>query len=109
MGQIGSDTVTVLTAQAAVDGYTGRDRADWTDPVEVDVAGCSVQPVTGSEDTFTRDEVTWRWQCWGPVDMSVTAASRVRWDGQVYEVDGPIQKWTGRLAHVTFFLKVVTG
>lgn len=101
------DIVTRLRGVEVEDEYRNTS-LDWTDPDEVTMAGWSVQPVAGAEYLLDRDAVTSRWQAFGPEDADVTSLDRIRFAGDVYDVDGSVQRFkdpTGLLSH-TFFLLV---
>lgn len=89
---IGSETVTRLR---------GRSRDAWGDlageDAETDIAGCSVQPLGGTEDTGAGDLVVTNLTLVCPPGTDITATDRVRWGGSVYAVDGPPEPWADRL------------
>lgn len=103
-----NQTVEVLTGTAHTDRY-GNAAPDWGSPTSVSVAGCRLVPVPGNE---VLDRVTRRWTLYAPPDTMITAASRVRWAGVIYDVTGEVRRWpspTGRLAHVEADLERVDG
>lgn len=106
------DTATRLRGVVADDPYSGEStEISWDDPSRLVLAGSSVQPEQGSEETFNRDMVTSRWRLWhyNP-DADVLARDRVEYDGDVYEIDGEVQRWRHRrLGHMTCLLKRVEG
>lgn len=55
----------------------------------------------------------WRVQSDHGVDLDVTAADRIEWDGLLLEVEGEIARWPdpvgGALDHVEFNIRRVTG
>lgn len=89
----------------------------WEDAPETNVSGCRFQPEIGNEQTSNsygvgRDSVASRGVVFGPTGMDVAAIDRVRFNGDVYEIDGPIRRWSspsGRLAHVEFTVERVEG
>jgi hypothetical protein len=89
----------------------GTTVADWTTPTEHDVAGCSVQPLPGTENLAHRDAVSTLWRLIAPVDADLLDTDRVRAaDGQTYEVTGSIQRWLdGVNDHVDAELTRVEG
>jgi hypothetical protein len=101
-------TVEVLVGVAHTDRY-GNDTTDWGAPIATPVAGCRLVPVPGGE---VLDRVTRRWVLYAPPEAVITAASRVRWEGIVYDVTGEVRRWksaTGRLAHIEADLQRVEG
>lgn len=109
----GRKTVTRLRATTVVE------RGDvvyvWTDPAELDIDGCVFQPIPSEEiqrDRQNRDAVIRRWRLITPPGADITEHDRVSVDGDVYEVDGFVQRWhgpTGALAHDEIGLKRVEG
>lgn len=103
-----NQTVEVLAGTSTTDRY-GNAATDWSEPTATDVDGCRLVPVPGDE---VLDRVTRRWILFAPLDTAITAASRVRWAGVVYDVDGEVRRWpsaTGRLAHIEADLERVEG
>jgi hypothetical protein len=102
-----ADRVDVLWPATVEDSYTQTPRADWTkDPQRVvDTVRATVQPVSSDEDAVTAETVVSAWHCWLPphhrtyegavVDLAaeMTTACRVRWDGDVYLIDGDVERW----------------
>lgn len=106
---IAVQTVTVITRTRVGEDVLGNDVYEDTETV---VTGCSVQPLGSEEQLGDRDTVMSRWQLWAPADIPLTATSRVRHDGHVFEIDGEPQTWPGvdgRPHHVTAILKTWTG
>lgn len=104
------EPVDVLEAATLTDPYSGEANGqDWDNATRTTVQGCSVQPELGSELLVNRDMVVTRWRLRGPSGMAVTARSRVEYRGDVYEVDGDVERWPGRLAHTSLLLKRVEG
>ncbi len=105
------DTVTRLRAATTTDRY-GNETHDWSTPDELPITGCDVQPLAGPEDTVDRQQVTRRWVLFAPAAADITAADRIRWDGDDYDIDGEVRPWrspTGRLDHIEADLVRVEG
>ncbi|HET9381322.1 MAG TPA: hypothetical protein VFP69_10885 [Streptomyces sp.] len=103
------DTVTVIDRV-----LTGQDERgqDVYQDVERDVPACNMQPVSSTETVDGMDQVVTRWRLAGPPGMGLTALSRVRYGGVMYEVDGDPgvhHSFAGLLDHTEAFLKVVSG
>lgn len=82
------------------------------DPAEVTVSGCSMQPGASTEDLDGRDTVAAEWDLFIPPGVTITALHRVRFHGELYEVDGAPQSWDderGRPHHIEARLKRVNG
>lgn len=95
----------------------GRQRgdlvADWDNAVEHDEPGCLIRPIQGDEilvDGRRRDSVVTRWALNAPLAADITGRDRVRWRGEVYQVDGepqPVTTHSPLLDHLeTQFYKV---
>ncbi|EYT84022.1 hypothetical protein CF54_04005 [Streptomyces sp. Tu 6176] len=103
------DTVTVIDRV-----LTGQDERghDIYEDRERDVPDCNMQPVSSTETNDGKTQVVTRWRLAGPPGMGLTALSRVRWRGVLYEVDGEPGEhgsFAGLLDHTEAFLKVVSG
>ncbi|MBR2189314.1 MAG: hypothetical protein IJ860_07915 [Eubacterium sp.] len=81
---------------------------DWSNPGELDIPGCSVQPsstslsqdgrVLGVQDGLT---------VYAPVDADVRAGDRIRFNGSVYAINGDPLVWPGvaRMEHMQLNLQ----
>lgn len=101
-------TIELLAGVTAADRY-GNKPTDWASPVVTSVPGCRLLPVPGGE---VLDRLTRRWVLFAPLDTPITAASRVRWNGVIYDVTGEVRRWSspsGRLAHIEADLERVEG
>lgn len=104
---LGSDTVTRLRGQSR-DDFGDVSGAD----AELDIGGCSVQPTGATESTDRGDLLVTRLTAYLPPGTDLVATDRVRWLGDVYEVDGEPARWRDDLAtedHVQAQLKRVQG
>lgn len=106
--RLGGHTVTVVRP-------TGWDRHGdplTGDPDETEVTGCSVQPASTTEDLDGRDTVAGLWDLFTPAGVDIRATDRIRWRGELYEVDGAPQQWDderGSGHHLEVRLRRVTG
>jgi hypothetical protein len=89
------DRVDVLWPATKVDTYTEEDRADWTkDPVRTDSGvRATVQPVSSTKEAVTAETIVSRWDCWLSGSSEVASSCRIRWDGDVYLIDGEVEAW----------------
>lgn len=100
-----SDTITVQRAPLADVGHNDV-RPDWSQAVEHDVDGCSVQPGASAEVLDGRDATVVRWTVFAPAGTDVLASDRVVYGGGTYEVDGePLRHNEGVSDHVVVALK----
>ncbi|MFF2651473.1 hypothetical protein [Streptomyces sp. NPDC058045] len=102
-------TVTVIDRVLVGEDDRGHDVYQ---DVERDVPGCNMQPVSSTEQNDNRTQVVTRWRLAGPRSMGLTALSKVRFRGVLYEVDGDPGEhgsYAGILDHTEAFLKVVSG
>lgn len=88
------ETVTVLTRSPAGRDAHGNEIWTWA---ERDVPGCIVWPSGSSEQTEARDTVTDRINVSFPYGTDVSAVSRMRVRGELYEVDGTPEQWSSPL------------
>ena len=85
---------------------------DWSKATEKEIGGCSMQPATTTLSQDGRvlgllDEYT----LFLPPTADVKAGDRIRYNGQVYEIDGDvrIQPAAFRLDHIEIRLRRRTG
>lgn len=108
-----SDLVTLLRAEKKKDDYKSE-YLDWSTPEEVVTARASIQHFLGTEDDTDRQTTTegLRLVSDDPAFFGVIEPTdRIRYTGNIYEVDSPIQEWRlfGRVHHVEMYLKRVVG
>ena len=104
---LGSDTVTILRGRTR---NTSGDLAGTDSSTEV--AGCSVQPLGGAEQTDRGEAVQVNLTVYLPPGTDIVATDRVRWGGDVYAVNGPPSVWrdeTGTEDHVQVQLLLRKG
>lgn len=85
---------------------------DWTTATEKDIGGCCMQPASTSLSQDGRvlgllDEYT----LFTPPDADIQAGDRIKYNGQVYEIDGDvrIQPAPMRLEHIELRLRRYSG
>lgn len=95
---LGSDTVTILRGRSR-DNFGDLQSSD----TGTDVTGCSVQPVSASEQTGTGELLVTSLTVYLPAGTDILATDRVQWLGDVYAVNGTPAVWrdeTGDVDHV---------
>jgi hypothetical protein len=85
------ETVTVLRPEWAADH--GALVPDWDDVDETDLAGCSLQPAAGGEDTDHRDTSDRLGDLFAPGAPDIRATDRIQHGDTVYEVVGVPEVW----------------
>lgn len=106
MKRLGSHTITVVRAGSKPADYGNGTQADWDSATSTTVDGCSVQPAPSDEFTIDRDAITTRWVAFIPWGVDIGAADRVQWSGDIYDIDGDVQRWdVGALAHIVVNLR----
>ncbi len=88
------DTVTLLRAPIVTNPY-GNSGRDWSVATERTVAA-NVQGPSGGEDLAEGNRVTSRWRLFLPATADLAPTDRVRWKGEVYDVDGEVFARRGR-------------
>lgn len=87
--------------------------ADWSDPDETTITGCSFSPSGTSEDHDGRDAVIQGPTLYTPPGADIEAADRVVVRGVTYEVEGEPADWrdpySTRPVGLAVPLRVVTG
>lgn len=79
---------------------------------ETTVPGCSVQPVSTTEEISDVDQVITRWRLFAPAGVTLTAIDAVIADGERFSVDGDPQIWPGLNGiphHTECLLRRATG
>lgn len=97
-----TDEITVVRAAARTDRY-GDEIVDWESPTEHAVNNCKVNPVAGTEDAGQLDDraaLTRRWNLAAPPDADIKSSDRIRWAGDLYEVEGEVLQWRSPLGGV---------
>lgn len=85
-------SITVVTAGTKT--IHGNVTDDWSNPAQlVTVAGCSVQPIAGSEAHDHRDASLAQWQVFAPLGTAVTAKNHIRFGGTEFQIVGEPLRW----------------
>ena len=99
-----------LRAVTVEDPYSGEETGlDWSEPARLEIPKASIQPVQSGEVTFDRDTFTARWWLWCPGHPDISGRDRIEYAGEVYEIEGDVMQWPGRLPHTQLMLKKVDG
>ena len=105
-----TQSATRLRAVMAEDPYSGETtHLDWSDPERLAIPQASMQPMQSGELTFDRDTFTARWWLWCPGHPDITGRDRIEYAGEIYEIEGDVMQWPGRLPHTQLTLKKVDG
>jgi head-tail adaptor len=88
------DQVERLRPTTSGDGY-GNQVPTWAAPA-IAAYPAEVQPLSTDENVMDQQRTTSRWRLFLPAGADVTAADRIRWDGDDYEIDGDVQRWKRR-------------
>ena len=106
-----NDTVTRL--RAGTIERRGSVEPDWSNPSELDIPGCSVQPASTSLSQDGRVlGISEGYTCYLPPGSDVKAGDRIRWAGNVYTITGEPRAWaspTGRVSSLQAALERWTG
>lgn len=114
---LGEETIVVLDAPVVNDPRGNINRNDWDNPTETTVYRCSIQPFPMAEKiayekNYERDFSRTAFRVWAPPGTVVTAKSRIRWKGKVYEIFGGSGQWInfdGTEHHVQFVIRLKEG
>lgn len=108
-----NESITVRRAPFVIDRYGNTTAVrNWAAAVDHVVAGCSVQPSSGTEDLDDRNAVVNRWVVVAPTGSDVLATDRVVHQGTLYEVSSEIRRTrgaTGDLDSTQFDMEKVDG
>lgn len=103
---------TVTRLRAGTKTMRGSDLPDWNNPDTLVIGGCSVQPAATDLSQDGRvlgimDGLT----CYMPPGSDVREGDRIRFEGNVYTIDGSPRVWpsAGNLAHVQVNLRRYAG
>ncbi|BEL07827.1 hypothetical protein Q0Z83_060180 [Actinoplanes sichuanensis] len=88
------DSVIRQRAATVPDGY-GNQRPDWSSTDDA-AYPADVQPLATDEQVVDEQRTTTRWRLILPATADVIASDRIAWDGDVYEIDGDVQRWKRR-------------
>lgn len=106
------DRVTVLNAPVVVDPYNPNSptsQRDW-DAATARPEQATIRPLTSTETLLNADTIVSRWRILLPPDTTATGASRIKWRGLTFEIDGEVQPVPDHLArirnHAAFLTRV---
>ena len=101
-----TQTITRLRPKTATE--RGSTVYDWSNPSELVIAGCSVQPTTTSLSQDGRVEgIMDGLTVYAPAGADVKAGDRIRFGGEDYTITGDPLVWPGaaRMAHIQLNLQ----
>lgn len=107
---LGPHIITRLRGTTTTDGY-GNPAVSWTDPDELAIAGCSVQPTKpNTEYVDGRQALEDRTDVWAAAGSDVLGGDRILHAGRTYEIVGHPEVWDfPGLGHIRFVMRRVTG
>lgn len=99
----------IIRLRAKTKDVRGSAVPDWTNPEQLIIRGCSVQPAGTS---LTQDgriqSITDGYTCYAPPEADVKAGDRIRYECQDYVINGEPRTWhspTGRATHTQINLE----
>lgn len=102
-----NDTVTRIRAGTIVE--RGTVYPDWDHATELDIDGCSMQPSGTSLSQDGRIQgITDGYTCYLPPGSDVLAGDRIRYNGNVYTINGEPRIWhspTGLVSNIVLNLE----
>ena len=106
-------TQTVTRIRPGTKTLRGSDVPDWDNADFLDIGGCSVQPASTSLSEDGRIlGITDGWTAYLPPGVDVRAGDRIRFDGNLYEINGEPRVWqspTGHNNHIMLNLRRFAG
>lgn len=111
MASFARQTVTRERGVPIDDGH-GNETVDWSNPDQLVIARCTVQPGASQEVLAGRDATVIRYTVSAPPGVDVLATDRIVFNGATYDIDGEPGVWsspTGALAHTIILLKTWEG
>ncbi|MDI3331411.1 MAG: hypothetical protein QJR09_11890 [Micrococcus sp.] len=101
-GLLHRETITVVTV---TEGEADPFGEPTTTASEKDHPGYNVQPVGTTESVGDQTVITRRYRVSGPAITGITEATRIRWRGQDYELEGDDQQYvSGALDHMELII-----
>lgn len=106
------EEVTVHQAATSTDDTDSRGNPIIIPGVDIELAGCNVQPVGTEETIGDPTPVTSRWRVStskGDLHDEIREHDTVTWRGRDFDVLGDVQTWYGIRAHTEFIIKRTEG
>jgi len=100
-------TQTITRIRPGTKTVRGSEIRDWdsTNVSEKDITGCSMQP---AGNTLSQDGrvlgVFDGYTCYAPIDADIQAGDRIKFNGQVYEINGEPNLWTSATGNLNNML-----
>lgn len=102
----------VTRLRATTRTVRGSDISDWSNPDELTISGCSVQPGTTelSQDGRVLGVLDGM-VCYMPIGSDVKEGDRIQYEGNVYEINGMPKVWhgVGNSSHIQLVLRRWAG
>lgn len=99
----------VTRIRPSVKEVRGSAVPDWSNPNELQISGCSVQPSSTNLSQDGRVQgITDGFTCYIPPGSDVKAGDRISYGGNLYTINGDPQSWkspTGRVSHIQLQLE----
>lgn len=106
-----NDTVTRIRAGTIEE--RGTKYPDWDHVNELDINGCSMQPAgTALSQDGRIQGITDGYTCFMPTGADVLTGDRIRYNGNVYTINGKPRTWnspTGRVSNIVLNLERWAG
>lgn len=100
---------TIIRLRPTTKEVRGSMVPDWSNPDQLTIHGCSVQPAGTSLTQDGRIQgITDGYTCYAPPGVDVKAGDRIRFEGQDYTINGDPHEWkspTGRVSSTQFSLE----
>lgn len=109
---------TILRIRAGRITRRGSVEMDWSNTIDAEIAGCSMQPIfAGNTDTTLSQEnrtlgITDVYTCFLPPQADVMAGDKIVYEGKEFQIIGEPRKWsspTGRVSHIQVQLQRWSG
>lgn len=83
----------------------GSDIRDWNDASELNITGCSMQPAGNTLSQNNHElGIFDGYTCYCPIDADIQAGDRIRFNDQIYEINGEPNRWTSATGNLNNML-----
>ena len=88
-------TQTITRIRPATKTVRGSDIRDWENADELEISNCSMQPAGNSLSQNGHElGISDGYTCYAPITADIQAGDRIRFGGQVFEINGEPNRWT---------------